>query len=388
VLCLSNSNKNELEIINGVHYYRLKKKYGVRSLLLGYFPELIKPLGKYLNLDLNFPLISENKKNLFNLNAVKSSEINHKEKFLFLEKILRFILKNEFIHSFLINVRQGSYLRTFYPFLKKNKAAILYAHELPVLETVIFASKYHKTRVIYDSHELEVDRNQSWPKKSFEKYSSKEKKYIKFVDKVIVVSNGISLFMKNFYNIDNIMVVKNTPMLLQQKSCKKNLRDEINLKESTPLIVYIGSLTFNRGIENILKALTKLESYHFACVGPVNYTLLKKIKIISKSLKIENRVHLIRPVNPNILASYVSNANISIIPIQNTCKSHFYCLPNKIFESIYAGLPILGANLNDIKEIINNENIGEVCDMSDIESIVNGIKLIGRNKNYYNKELA
>ena len=52
---------------------------------------------------------------------------------------------------------------------------------------------------------------------------------------------------------------------------------------------------------------------------------------------------------------------------------------------MYAGLPILGPNLYDIKELIKNENIGDVCDMSDIKSIVNGIKLINGNKKYFYK---
>jgi glycosyltransferase involved in cell wall biosynthesis len=385
VLCLSKSNENIHEIINGVHYYRLKLRYGVLGLWFGFFPDHIKKLSKVLK----SPKFKTKKLNNDKESIIKDGHLLPKKfsngYFLILEKCIRFILKNALIHTLIMNFRQGAYLRTFYPFLKNNKADILYAHELPILESIVLASESNKSFVIYDSHELEVDRNHSWPKKSFRKYSSKEGKYIKYVDKVIAVSDGIAMFMSDYYKIDKILVVKNTPLLSQQKESKNHIRDEINLDKKIPLIVYIGSVTFNRGIEEILTVLEKLKSFHFACVGPVNYILLEKLKDISTSLNIADRVHFIKPKKPSLLTSFISDADISIVPIQNTCKSYYYCLPNKIFESIYAGLPILGSNLYDIRKLIKKEKLGEICNMDDTQSILKGIKLVYGNKNYFNK---
>lgn len=385
VLCLSKGKENIHEIINGVHYYRLKLRYGILGLWFGFFPEHITKLFKSYNPPSFITKVSNKNDNIMIKDGHLLPKSSRGISFLFAEKCLRFILKNELIHNFIINIRQGTYLRTFYPFLKNNKADILYAHELPILESIVLASQSSKPTVIYDSHELEVDRNHSWPIKSFKRYSEKEGKYIKYVDKVIVVSEGIANFMAKYYKIDKILVVKNTPLLSQQKESKIRIRDELNLDKKTPLIVYVGSVTFNRGIENILKALVELKSFQFVCVGPVNYILLDKIKKIVVLLNINDRVHFVKTKNPNILTSFISDADISIIPIQNTCKSYYYCLPNKIFESIYAGLPILGSNLYDIKNLIYKENLGEVCDMANIKSIVRGIKSIYGNKKYYYK---
>ena len=66
---------------------------------------------------------------------------------------------------------------------------------------------------------------------------------------------------------------------------------------------------------------------------------------------------------------YASSADLGVAPIENTCLSYYYCSPNKLFEYVIAGIPVIASNFPEMKKIILKYDIGETFDPSSPKDI-------------------
>ena len=82
------------------------------------------------------------------------------------------------------------------------------------------------------------------------------------------------------------------------------------------------------------------------------------------------------------LPSYTASADLGVVLIEDISLSHRLSLPNKLFEYMHAGIPILGADLPEIGRIIRETKTGEVCDPNDPQAIATAIKRLLSDTQY------
>ena len=85
------------------------------------------------------------------------------------------------------------------------------------------------------------------------------------------------------------------------------------------------------------------------------------------------------------LPSYTASADLGIVLIQDTSLSFRYSIPNKLFEYIHAGIPIIASDLPEIGRVIRETGTGEVCDFSDPYAIAAAIQRILSDPKYYSQ---
>jgi len=391
VVCLYKDGLPLVELINNVLYRRFPLKVSIKSALVALKPSLFrffirKKIYENKTSKADITRIAGNKEQVL----VKSKKIS--DSFLF--KLAKKIFSDEFLSSLAKNVfrnttlypivLRGCYFSTFYNILYNLEPDYFHAHELDVLESCVLAAENKKTKVIYDSHELERFRNLPWSKKAMKVRGDMEGKYIKKVDKVITVSPGITNKIKEIYKINNVITIRNTPALkFIEYNVKQTLREKLGLPITIPLIVYTGLITFNRGVEDIINSLKYLPDYHFSTVGPCNEEVMAKLTKLVSELDLADRIHFVDKVTPIEVVSFISSGDISVIPIKDTCLSYKYCLPNKLFEAIFAKLPIVASDLPDMRCVIDTYQAGEVYLDSSPECIADTIRKVYINRDKY-----
>lgn len=273
-------------------------------------------------------------------------------------------------------LRLGYYVRCFFT-INQRVADIYHAHDLGTLPVAYYAAKRHQGILIYDSHELYIERNTLKPTSQITKYliSKIEAFLIRRSDVVITVNESIAQELAHRYRIKLPYVLINVPFLLKKplRDPQYSLRVILGIPDQYMVLLYLGSITFGRGLSQTIESLKYLPYCYFVMMGYGAKNYIEYLQKVSMKEGVSHRVLFFGPVPPEEVAVFASTADIGIAPIENTCLSYYYCSPNKVFEYIMAGLPVVGSNFPELKRIIEGYNLGATFDPEDPQDIARAI---------------
>ena len=282
---------------------------------------------------------------------------------------------NDLISTNFFNINSSFYeFESYTALFKKNGIRFdpdfIHANDLSTLMAGYEIKKMTNAKLIYDSHELELDKNKFFPKLVKMKRRYTENKYIKVADFVITVSESIAEFLENTYKIDKPIVIYNSPKFLKPKNNEKdfNLHRYLKIPKGSKLIVYVGLISINRGIENAIESMKFFDKKtYLLLIGPINQTFnnmyLKRHLAFKKNTdKIVKNQNLIlhAPVKHDLLNKILKQCDVSILPIQNVCKSYDYCFPNKLLESVFSNVPLSASSLTELSRFMKKYKAGEI----------------------------
>ena len=145
--------------------------------------------------------------------------------------------------------------------------------------------------------------------------------------------------------------------------------EKFSIPKDRLVFVYLGILGQGRGIEHILDAFSSDEiKSHVVFMGFGEFS--EKIESVAQ---LKPNVHLHEAVNHDQVVKLTSSASVGLCFIENISLSDYYCLPNKLFEYAFSGIPILASSFPDIKQCIEKYQLGYCSDV-DSQSILEAIK--------------
>ena len=290
----------------------------------------------------------------------------------FFEKILRMAIMPW--HRYLMFLEFDKIIFSKY---KNEFSDVYHAHDLNTLRVAERLSSIQKSKLIYDSHELYLDRNRHKKANLFKKaiIKSFERKRIRKSDCVITVNESIANLLCERYNIKDVKIITNTPpiQLIEKYSQKYDLRKLLSIGNDKKILIYVGSIQRNRGIENLLLSLKYLDNIHLVLMGYGNKELMDELVEITKENNLEDRFSTYGPVPSELVPRYTASADIGAAPILNSCLSYYLCSPNKVFEYIHAGIPVIASNFPELSKVVLGNKIGEVFDPYDPKNIAKSI---------------
>jgi len=212
-------------------------------------------------------------------------------------------------------------------------------------------------KLVYDCHEFESERNgkPAWLSKAVRRM---ETRHIRRAEEVIVVSPSIQAAYESRYNeqgMQRISLVRNVPNARSGNAVAHPLRTNLGLKSDDFVAIYQGALTINRGIETLLAMAPQLNGsrIHLVFMG---YGMLEPQ--VMEAVHQNANVHFQPAVPYEQVLDYTGDADVGLVSVKPVCLSYLYCLPNKLFESIQAGIPVLVNDLPDCVALVEEFGIG------------------------------
>jgi glycosyltransferase involved in cell wall biosynthesis len=157
------------------------------------------------------------------------------------------------------------------------------------------------------------------------------------------------------------------------------IREVAGIPSDSPVVLYHGSIGPHRGIEQLMATLLEpgLENAHLAILGPgpLRETYLAR----ANAPEWGGRVHVLDPVAPGDLLSWVASADVGAMPIQPSTLNHYLSTPNKLFECLAAGVPVVTSNFPGMRRIVLHDPagpLGAVCDPSDVGALARAARSI------------
>lgn len=263
------------------------------------------------------------------------------------------------------------------------RPSIINIHCVNLIQLVRLKNLIHGIKVIYDAHELETEANGLLEdEKLFLKEI--EKKYIPRVDHTFVVSPSIERWYRDTYNIDRISTVMNTPLKHKNLIRQDLFREKYKLGVQDTLFIYNGALFEGRGIKILLEVFEKItdKSNHMVFMGEGELET-----VIVEYEKRNTNIHLHKAVEPSKVIEYTACADVGISLGENICLSYYYSLPNKIFEYLIAEIPIITANMQDMKNFVINNKVGMVAETYEVADVTKTIEAMALDKANYKEAL-
>lgn len=257
-----------------------------------------------------------------------------------------------------------------------QKADIYHFHDPEFLPWAEELKKKTKAKVIYDIHEdiLKQILLKHWLPVILRKpisifFDVYQKIKIKNFDYVITVREDIEKELRKFNS--KIITVKNFPVLDYFK--------DINIKplsKSILTLIYNGTLTRNRGIKEIVKALEFLpDNVQLVLIGRFSSLDFKQQIMSLKGFK---KVKYFGQIPFEEIPKYLSRADIGVSCTLPMSNYRSVGEPTKIFEYMAAALPVIASNFSTRKKIIEGNKCGICIDPTSPEEIAGAVRyLIG-----------
>ena len=253
-----------------------------------------------------------------------------------------------------------------YPLLVATHPDAYHAHDLDSLWPAVRAAQRLDLPIVYDAHEFWTEQSSLVNRPLMRScWSLLERRLIRRVDRVITVSGSIAQSLKERYRLDEVVVLRNLP-LFRHKIQSNLIRETLDLPDDRPIVLYQGGFLTENGLREQIEAAAGLAA---ALVligdGPSEQALRNQVRAAG----LDDRVYFIPRVPFHQLHSYTCSADLGLCLIKGTGKSFYYSLPNKLFEYMMAGLPILASNFPEMQRIVRETRTGATVDPTNIVAI-------------------
>lgn len=242
-------------------------------------------------------------------------------------------------------------------FIRRHKPALLVANDLDTLWPNNYFARRKKIPLVYDSHEIfcEVPELQHAPLKK-RIWEGLEKRIVPKLKYCVTVNQSIAgWFNKKYHN--DFKVVRNIPDKIEVGEIKS--RSELGLPVDKKIILLQGAgINIQRGAEEAIDAMQWVQGAILLIIGGGD--AVKNLEIRMQDSGLGEKVRMLPKMKPEELYHYTCNADIGLSLDKDTNINYRYSLPNKLFDYVNAGVPVLASALPEVQAFIDKYYVG-VC---------------------------
>ncbi|MEY3835008.1 MAG: hypothetical protein RI989_436 [Bacteroidota bacterium] len=268
---------------------------------------------------------------------------------------------------FMLNVRMFFYLLF-------HKTEIIWANDLDVLWPAVLMKRLRGTKVIYDSHEYFTEAEGLTGRERIKAIWTRiEKRCVPHVDLFITVNESIASIYREKYNRE-VWVQRNMPVLVEDDSVNEDLF------EVKTVVLQGAYIDPDRGGMELVEAFQFLEGIQLLIVGAGRDLENMKRRIVE--LHLEEKVKVLPRMSYLELKKLTQRVHLGVSLDKPLHLNYTLSLPNKLFDYIHAGVPVLVSNLIEPARIVNEFQVGEIVEDVTPKSIAKGIEKILNSPSY------
>lgn len=246
----------------------------------------------------------------------------------------------------------------------KEKFDAIHVHDLPLAKVGYDAKCKYGVRFVLDLHEnwpvllqLSTHTNTFFGKllSSNDQWIRYEKNMCGLADKVIVVVDEARARICGLgINPEKVEVVSNTLNLDQFDPIERK-----EFKTDQFRMLYVGGINYHRGIQYVIQAISLLKNrgikVHFDLVGNGSY--LDDIRKQINALHVQDNVTVHGFKHYTQICDIYEAANVALIPHVKSGHTD-NTIPHKIFQYMYAGIPMVVSNCDPLVRIVKETESG------------------------------
>ena len=255
-------------------------------------------------------------------------------------------------------------------------ADVYEAHDLPALLPTLLAARLRGKPLIYRANEIFSETHVKVRFAWF--WRGLERLLVPRCDEVVTPEEHRSRIYQDEYGAKKEpLTVRNCPPY-QSPVESTRLRDELRRRgiAFSTIVLYQGLVDSMRCIEEIAEATRSFDE------GVVLVVLGRGFGSWSDPqarLAGYDRLVVLPRVPYDELKWYTASADMGILLYRNDCRNNYYCAPNKLFEYMMMGLPVIAPSFPGIVPIVEGGNTGLCVDPGQPMQIAAAVNELARS---------
>lgn len=249
-----------------------------------------------------------------------------------------------------------AFLVSFVVAAVRSAPDVVHAHDAAMLLPGIVASRLTGARLVYDSHELATgvpyrERFWTW------QVGALERAIVPRCSAVITVSEGIAIRLRDRLGLARLpTVLRNVSSL--SSAGDGGLRRRLGIDTEAPLVLHQGAPAAGRGCDVLLEAVALMPGVQLVFLGDSEASDGAWLSSEIARRGLSDRVRTVPSVPLGELLANTAEADVGVTLLQDTCENHRLALPNKLFEYIAAGVPVLASALPEMRALVDGYGVG------------------------------
>lgn len=256
-------------------------------------------------------------------------------------------------------------------FLLFHRCDCLLSNDLDTLLPNFWISKLKNADLIYDSHEYFTEVPELVNRPKVQRVWRRIEEYVlPKMNEMIAVNQSIANLFHEKYGI-KVHIIRNIPMkkMLPAPASRK----EVGLNPEKHVLVLQGSgINIHRGAEELLDAMAYLDDCQLVIIGGGDVLPILKEKVATNHW--EDRVKFFPRMPYQKMMAITQIAELGFTLDKDTNLNYRFSLPNKLFDYIQAGVPVIASRLTEIERVITDYNIGDFIENHDPKTIASTVK--------------
>jgi glycosyltransferase involved in cell wall biosynthesis len=253
----------------------------------------------------------------------------------------------------------------FAPVVDQLDADIIHVHDVYLLGTAAHSAfrartKGRTVKLVYDAREYIAGLAIQDPVEVCAS-ADHEAEFIRFYDEVFAVSEPIAEALYRKFDLPRKPDLSYNVPLRPRSDVEDppSIRKAAGLGPDDKIVVYSGGLHESRGIQTLLDAAMSLPDVNLVLVA--RSRTMRYVRFLEEwvgELGAEDRFHVVDFVAPDHVVTYLSSADVAVHPLVAGSLNHEWAMPNKLFEYLHAGLPIVVSDCQCMKEFVESTGTG------------------------------
>ncbi|HET8862572.1 MAG TPA: glycosyltransferase family 4 protein [Solirubrobacterales bacterium] len=247
------------------------------------------------------------------------------------------------------------YYRRAYRVVRANPPDALHAHDLNTLPVAAALAKRLRLPLTYDAHELYPEIS-TLSRREAAIWRWLERRLAPRADRTLTVCDSIARELELRYRIPPPTVVLNCPVSGNANAGPVKRPLNGGPKSREPVVLYQGGFAPNRGLRTLVLSAHGLERGTIVLMGWGR--LEDELRELIETEGLGDRVQIVDPVPPGEVVAAAATASIGVIPYEPVGLNNTLCCPNKLFDYLAAGLPVVASRLPELSRIVEQGELG------------------------------
>lgn len=264
--------------------------------------------------------------------------------------------------------------------VRRTRPDLLHAHDADALQVVGPIGRRRGIPVIYDSHELWLGRSARGRSPLYHRlarayYGWVERRYVPAAAAILVANPPVAVELERRYGVSEVIAVPNYPSEADAV-VPRDLRDlpgGAGIPPGAPIVLYVGAMTPERGIEELVDAMVGVPDGHLVLLGGGGLEPVIRARVAERG--IGARSHFLGMVASDEVVPFAASARVGILSTMPTNLNNRLALPNKLFQYMAAGIPVVASDYPQIRDVVEGSACGLLVDPTDSAALAAAIRV-------------